>query len=335
MLKIMRLKNIFTILFCIIYFTPFAQVNNHSETKNDSVKKDGGFQIIPLGVKGGLDESNLSSYLVAKNGSSQYICLDAGTINAGLQVAKKNLLFKELSAEEIQKKHINAYFISHGHLDHLAGLVLNAPNDIPKPIYGFASVIEVLKNNYFTWKSWANFANEGDKPILNKYTYQTLIEGKEILIPNTELYVTPYSLSHVNPYESSAFLVRQNQEYLLYLGDTGADTVEKSNKLHLLWNAIAPMIKENKLKGIFIEVSFDNSLPDKALFGHLTPKLLMQELNTLNNVAGGNLKSVKIIVTHIKPCGNCESTIKKQIKDANKLGLSIIYPEQGVDFELK
>jgi len=329
MLYIMRLKNLYTIMLCIFYCTSFAQVNMQSNTNTN------GFKIIPLGVKGGLDESNLSAYLVAKKGSDQFICLDAGTINAGLQVALNNSLFNEASAEEIQKKHISAYFISHGHLDHLAGLVLNAPNDIAKPIYAFGSVIDVFKNNYFTWKSWANFANEGDKPILNKYTYQTLIEGKEILIPNTELYVTPFSLSHVNPYESSAFLVRQNQDYLLYLGDTGADTVEKSNKLNLLWKAIAPMIKENKLKGIFIEVSFDNSMPDKSLFGHLTPKLLMQELNTLNNLAGQNLKSVNIVVTHIKPCGNCEQTIKKQIAQANILGLPLIYPEQGVAFELR
>jgi len=325
----MRLKLIITIFFCIFFYTSNAQVNNKAS------KYTNGFKIIPLGVKGGLDESNLSAYLVAKKGTDKYICLDAGTINAGLQIALKNSLFNESSAEEIQKKYIKAYFISHGHLDHLAGLVLNAPNDITKSIYGFASVVDVLKNYYFTWKSWANFANEGEKPILNKYTYQPLIVGNEILIPNTELYVTPYSLSHVNPYESSAFLVRQNQEYLLYLGDTGADTVEKSNKLNLLWKAIAPFIKEKRLKGIFIEVSFDNSIPDKSLFGHLTPRLLMHELNELNNLADQNLKSVNIIVTHIKPCGNCELTIKKQIKDANKLGLSIIYPEQGVDFELK
>jgi 3',5'-cyclic-nucleotide phosphodiesterase len=76
-------------------------------------------------------------------------------------------------------------------------------------------------------------------------------------------------------------------------------------------------------------------MPDKALFGHLTPQLLMHELNTLNILADQNLKSVNIIVTHIKPCGNCEQTIKNQIKDANQLGLSIIYPEQGISFELK
>jgi 3',5'-cyclic-nucleotide phosphodiesterase len=61
----------------------------------------------------------------------------------------------------------------------------------------------------------------------------------------------------------------------------------------------------------------------------------MQELNTLNNLAGQNLKSVNIVVTHIKPCGNCEQTIKKQIAQANILGLPLIYPEQGVAFELR
>jgi 3',5'-cyclic-nucleotide phosphodiesterase len=329
MLNIIRLKKLVTLLFCIFFYTLNAQKNNIVSSTNN------GFKIIPLGVKGGLDEANLSAYLVAKNGTDHFICLDAGTINAGLQKAVKNSLFNEPNAEEIQKKNIKAYFISHGHLDHLAGLVLNAPNDIAKPIYAFSSVIDVLKNNYFTWKSWANFANEGDKPILNKYTYQTLMEGKELLIPNTELFVTPYSLSHVNPYESSAFLVRQSKDYLLYLGDTGADTVEKSNKLELLWKAIAPLMKENKLKGIFIEVSFDNSIPDKSLFGHLTPKLLMQELTKLNELSDHTLSSTNIIVTHIKPCGNCEQNIKKQIKEANTLRLPIIYPKQGVAFILK
>lgn len=324
MLKIMRLSKIITVLFCICFYTLNAQTINEKS----------GFKIIPLGVKGGLDESNLSSYLVAKNGSDKFICLDAGTINAGLQLAVKNKLFKETNAEEIQKNHISAYFISHGHLDHLAGLILNAPNDIAKPIYAFSSVIDVLKNNYFTWKSWANFANEGDKPILNKYSYQTLNEGLEILVPNTELYVTAYSLSHVNPYESSAFLVRQNQDYLLYLGDTGSDTVEKSTKLSKLWNAITPLIKANKLKAIFIEVSFDNSMPNKLLFGHLTPNLLLQELTKLNALTENKLKPVKIVVTHMKPCGDCELNIKKQIKEANQLGLSIVYPQQGVAFNL-
>ncbi len=315
----MILKKFLAILFSCCFLISNAQTQN--------VKT--GFTIIPLGVKGGLDEANLSSYLVAANGTNNFISLDAGTINAGIQKAIENKSFAETSAEEIQKKYIKAYFISHGHLDHLAGLVLNAPNDIAKPIYAFPSVIDVLKNNYFTWKSWANFASEGDKPILNKYTYQSLTAGQEIAVPNTELNVNSYALSHVNPYESSAFLVRNANNYLLYLGDTGADTVEKSNKLAGLWTAVAHYVKNAKLKAIFIEVSFDNSMPDKSLFGHLTPKLLMQELSKLNTLSDGKLKNTTIYITHIKPCSNCEQSIKQQIKESNLLGLPIEYPVQG------
>ena len=321
----MNFKKYLVVIFCCCAFISNAQIESASN----------GFKIIPLGVKGGLDEANLSAYLVAANGTENYICLDAGTIYAGIKKAIENKLFVETNADEIQKKYIKGYFISHGHLDHLAGLILNAPNDSPKPIYAFPSVIEVLKNNYFTWKSWANFANEGEQPILKKYTYQNLVASQEIKVANTELYVTPFSLSHVHPYESSAFLVRNNKDYLLYLGDTGADTVEKSSKLSALWSAIAPIVSAGKLKAIFIEVSFDNSLPDKALFGHLTPRLLMQELNRLNELSNGNITKTKIFVTHIKPCGNCESMIKKQITEANTIGVTIEYPVQGSMIHLK
>src|SRR5579859_4874614 len=80
------------------------------------------FTVVPLGVRGGLDESNLSAYLVAAAGSQDCICLDAGTLYAGLEKAAP--LF-HLPPGAILRSRIKGYFISHPHLDHVAGLIIN------------------------------------------------------------------------------------------------------------------------------------------------------------------------------------------------------------------
>jgi 3',5'-cyclic-nucleotide phosphodiesterase len=305
-----------------------GQSNNASISTN-------GFKVLPLGVKGGLDESNLSAYLVAAGGSDQFICLDAGTIYKGLELAAAKKIFKPSNPSVIQQNNINSYFISHAHLDHTAGLIMNSPNDKAKNLYGLASVLDVFKKNYFTWSAWANFGNEGEAPILKKYSYQTLTPKLEIPIDNTGLFVTPFVLSHVKPYESTAFLVRNQDAYLLYLGDTGSDKIEQSDQLAQLWQTIAPLVIQNQLKAIFIEVSFDNSVSEKSLFGHLTPKLLMEEMVKLNQLTNGLLKNTRLYVTHIKPCDDCETKIKAEIQAANQIGLKIFYPTQAALIELK
>lgn len=288
-----------------------------------------GFLVIPLGVKGGSDESNLSAYMVAPKGSKKYICFDAGTLNAGITKAITAGIFKN-TEPNVLRNYVKGYLISHAHTDHVAGLVINAPDDSSKNIYGTPFCLDILKDKYFNWKSWANFANEGDKPALNKYHYTPLEEGNEVPIENTEMYVRPFTLSHSNPYQSTAFLVRNDSSYILYLGDTGADEIEKSNHLSELWQNIAPLIKTKKLKGIFIEVSFPNKQPVNQLFGHLTPQLLMQEMSNLSNVAGKNaMKGLKVLITHIKPAGNHEAEIKKELITSNALQLHLIFPKQA------
>ena len=314
----------------------FLMVAAHvaGQSNNASISTNG-FKVIPLGVKGGLDESNLSAFLVAAGGSDQFICLDAGTIYKGLELAAAKKIFKPSNPSVIQQNNINSYFISHAHLDHTAGLIMNSPNDKAKNLYGLASVLDVFKKNYFTWSAWANFGNEGEAPILKKYSYQTLTPKLEIPIDNTGLFVTPFVLSHVKPYESTAFLVRNQDAYLLYLGDTGSDKIEQSDQLAQLWQTIAPLVIQNQLKAIFIEVSFDNSVSEKSLFGHLTPKLLMEEMVKLNQLTNGLLKNTRLYVTHIKPCDDCETKIKAEIQAANQIGLKIFYPTQAALIELK
>jgi len=101
------------------------------------------FVTIALGTAGGLTEANLSSYLLAPAGSPEFVALDAGTLLTGLQHAQRKGNLSELVAlpdsplsveGQTLTRHLKAYLISHAHFDHIAGLVLNSPDDTPKPV---------------------------------------------------------------------------------------------------------------------------------------------------------------------------------------------------------
>lgn len=289
-----------------------------------------GFDLIPLGVYGGGDESNLSAYLLSEKDQRAYISLDAGTLRAGINKAIENGLFSK-SNEYVLQRYIKGYFISHGHLDHLAGLVINSPDDTPKPIYGLEYTISILQNNYFVSKAWENFTDEGDEPRIGTYSLRRINDGEKFEIDSTSLTGRIFELSHVNPNKSSAILVTNSSgEGVLYLGDTGADRIEKTDRLDKLWTAIAPMVEANTLKAILIETSYDNSRDEKLLFGHLTPRLVNEELQNLTRRAHRtDLAGLKVIITHLKPGGQRISRIKDDFNADNPMKVQFIFPAQG------
>ena len=150
--------------------------------------------------------------------------------------------------------------------------------------------------------------------------------------------VTPYELSHSGEYLSTAFLVESDGAYMLYFGDVGPDAVEKSDRMQQVWTVVAPLVREKTLHGIFLEVSFPNDHPDNLLFGHLTPKWMMEELRTLARLVNPDqpetaLQGLKVVVTHIKPTLNRddapEQTIMNELSELNDLGVEFILPESG------
>lgn len=287
------------------------------------------FSVIPLGTKGGLDESNLSAYLVSAADSSAYVCLDAGSVRSGIEKALANGVLTG-TASSVLKQRIKGYLISHPHLDHAAGLILNSPDDSVKNIYGLPFTLKTLQEAYFTWKSWANFGDAGDPPLLKKYHYVSLPEGRDTALQNTSLRVRAFALSHSAPGQSTAFLIKNKDAYLLYLGDTGPDSLEHSDRLRHLWQTVAPLVKSRWLKAIFIEVSFFNEQPDAQLFGHLTPRWLMREMAVLNGLIGnGSLINLPVVITHSKYFGKEDLELRKQIQKENGLGLKLIFPAQG------
>jgi cAMP phosphodiesterase len=287
------------------------------------------FSVVPVGVKGGLAEGNLSAYLVAAAGTTDFIALDAGSLRPGVEKAVANHVFAA-SPDEVLRQYIKGYCLSHPHLDHVAGLLLNAPDDVAKPIYGLPACLATMQQDYFNWRAWPNFGNGGNPPALNKYQLRPLTLGQATPLANTALSVQAFALSHGPGVQSTAFLVSSQDKYLLYLGDTGADELEKSHCLRDLWLALRPLVQAQQLKAVFIEASYPNAQPTAQLFGHLTPALLLHELGALAQLAGpASLRGLPVIITHLKPTPGNEALIKEQLAAGNTLGLRLIFPEQG------
>mgnify|MGYP001460003564 CR=1 FL=1 len=309
------------------------------------------FVTIVLGATGGPREENLSAYLLAPVGSSDFIALDAGTLLTGIGRAEARGSFDDIPiAQDTQLSRagwilqhcIRAYLLSHAHLDHVAGLVLNSQDDTNKEILGLSSTIETLRDCLFNGRVWANFSHEGQGRQIKQYQYRRLQPGQVYSISGTGLGVEAFSLSHTPHAPSTAFLVQANGLYALYFGDTQADAVGKTEELKVVWTRVAPLVREKKLRGVFLEVSFPEGRSDDMLFGHLTPSWMLKELRHLAQLADPAqpeqaLQGLTVVVTHIKLSlerGTMpQEQIAQQLQALNDLGVRFIIPEQGQRIE--
>jgi 3',5'-cyclic-nucleotide phosphodiesterase len=318
----------------IVHSEPLTPPNGLSQGKT--------FELIVLGDSGGIQDGNLSAFLLRNLKDSHYVALDAGTIVYGINIAleKKafaNLLIKKdkklSTAGSILHHHIKGYLLSHGHLDHVAGLLIASPEDSNKPIYALESVNQTMNNSYFNWQAWANFTDRGIPPLLNKYSVIDLLPQQTIKVKDTQLNVTAFSLSH--PQESTAFVIEYQNNLFVYFGDTGPDEVEKRGKLDTVWRYLAKQMQSKNLKGMVIEVSFDNERPDNLLFGHLTPKWLLSGLNQFHRLVGNKakLQDMQVIISHIKYSLKSgldpKIKIQQQLIQGNKLGFNFVIAKQG------
>ena len=96
---------------------------------------------------------------------------------------------------------------------------------------------------------------------------------------------------------------------------------------------MADRVKQKRLKAIVIESSYTSDRPDNLLFGHLTPRWLLDSLRDLDRQTGGNaLKGLPVVVSHIKYSLTKEQPQKQMLREleaGNDLGVRFVIPEQG------
>lgn len=287
------------------------------------------FRIVVCGCTGGPMENNLSCYLVSPHDKDTWVALDAGTLLSGIAKAIAKGSIKG-HPEEFLKDKVVAYLISHSHLDHVLGLVINSQSDKRKPILGRDVAIDALRDHLFNGSIWPNFGNEGKNP-LGLYTYQRVTLFEKTPLANSEMSVETLPLSHDDHCQSSAFLIHYKDAFLLYFGDTAPDKNGKG-KLYAVWEKIAPLIREGKLKGMLLECSYPAGSGGEGGKFHLDTTTFMKEMQRLHDLAG-SLKGLSVIVAHRKESLNGgpdpREQIAKELTRDNQFGLHFIFPEQG------
>ncbi|WIM12337.1 3',5'-cyclic-nucleotide phosphodiesterase [Enhydrobacter sp.] len=306
-----------------------------------------GFDVVVLGALGGIQDGNLSAYLVRPHDDDRAVTCDAGTLVNGLRIADSNGAFDAVDVPRqagqsrvgyILTHKVKGYLISHAHLDHVAGLVIASPDDSNKPIYALPSVGKALVENYFNWQAWPNFTDRGKPPRLGKLAIADLEPAVRTPLSDTKMTATAFPLSH-GGLESTAFLFESDGDAMLCFGDTGPDAVEKTTRMKDVWTAVAGKVKQRRLKAVVIEASYANDRPDKLLFGHLTPKWLLASLHDLAAQAGAeSLTGLPVVVGHIKYSLTDEQPQKEildELEAGNDLGLRFILPRQGSHWHFK
>lgn len=198
------------------------------------------------------------------------ILLDAGTGIA-------NLGLEQLAA-------IDHVFLTHSHLDHVAGLALLADTVLgsrtgPVTVHASHQVIDSLKKHLFNWALWPDFASipSADNPVLR---WEPFTPGATIELEGR--IITSYPVHHMDG--SVAYLAHQGKPGFLFTGDM-CSTPE-------LWAAIA---HEKSMSKIIVDCSFPNSESDLAARSrHFCPQSLLADIGPMAH-------SIEFLVYHLKP----------------------------------
>ena len=237
-------------------------------------------RIRTLGCSGGIGAGSRTSAMLIDND----VLIDAGT---GIG---------DLALEELHS--IRHVFLTHAHLDHIAGLpMLVDANyedhfDLPVTVYARTETINAISAHLFNDVIWPDFTQIPDKEnaILR---YRVCNPGDTVTIGHRNF--DAIDVSHSVP--SLGYTVQNSGGVFAVSGDT------KTNET--LWPALNAC---DDLRALVIEVSFPDELEELATTsGHYTPRTMCADLERLNH-------EPEIWLTGMKP--GQEERILRQVINA-------------------
>ena len=233
-----------------------------------------------LGCSGGIGAGARTSAMLVDND----VLIDAGTGIGDLSLADLDSI-----------RHV---FLTHAHLDHIAGLPMLADRifeedlDMPLTVYAREETLRAVRDHLFNDVIWPDFSKlpSPEKPMLR---FEVCGPGDTVTIGHREFYAI--DVRHSVP--SLGFTVKNSEGAFAVSGDT------RTNET--LWPVLNAC---DDLRVLVIEVSFPNEMAELAVqAGHYTPRTLTADLERLRH-------SPEIWLTGMKP--GEEMRILEQVRRA-------------------
>lgn len=233
-----------------------------------------------LGCSGGIGAGARTSAMLIDND----VLIDAGTGIGDLDLNDLDSI-----------RHV---FLTHAHLDHIAGLPMLADRvfdenfETPLTVYAREETLRAVQDHLFNGVIWPDFAKlpSPQNPMLR---YHVCSPGDTVTIDHRDFYAV--DVMHSVP--SLGFTVQNSGGAFAVSGDT------KTNET--LWPVLNAC---DDLRVLVIEVSFPDEMQDLAAdSGHYTPRTLTDDLRRLRH-------EPEIWLTGMKP--GEEDTIYEQVKQA-------------------
>jgi ribonuclease BN (tRNA processing enzyme) len=197
----------------------------------------------------------------------------------------------DLSVAELAR--IDHVFLTHSHLDHIAGLplLIDTVGDLrgrPVTVHATEATLEIIRAHIFNWAIWPDF-NEIPSAGSPQMCYEPVRVGVSVKLGGRA--ITPLPANHTVP--AVGYRLDSGNASLAFSGDTGPCPE--------LWEAVNQIAN---LRYLLVETAFSNRERRLATISkHLCPSMLAEELAQLR-------QSAEIYITHLKP-GQIELTMQE------------------------